>query len=112
MSWPGLRSDAASAIDLDAVRREASVWAHAAGHPNAFPIINADVYDEQVVIVSEYAPSVGVGWSRAGVRTDGGEFCCKARCGKVLPRSTSQCQSEIVRLAGFEQHAPRLASIR
>jgi len=43
-------------IDLHAVRREASVWAQAAGHPNVQPIIDADVYGDQVVIVSEYAP--------------------------------------------------------
>jgi serine/threonine protein kinase len=43
-------------IDLDAVRKEASVWAQAGGHPNILPIIDADVYDEQIVIVSEYAP--------------------------------------------------------
>jgi serine/threonine protein kinase len=43
-------------VDLDAVSREAHVWARAAGHPNVLPIIDADVYDGQVVIVSEYAP--------------------------------------------------------
>jgi serine/threonine protein kinase len=43
-------------VDLAAVEKEASVWLHAGGHPNVLPIIEADVYDEQVVIVSEYAP--------------------------------------------------------
>jgi formylglycine-generating enzyme required for sulfatase activity/tRNA A-37 threonylcarbamoyl transferase component Bud32 len=43
-------------IDLEAVKREASVWVEASGHPNVLPIIDADIYDEQVVIVSEYAP--------------------------------------------------------
>ena len=43
-------------IDLDAVRREAALWVHASGHPNVLPIIDADIYDDQVVIVSEYAP--------------------------------------------------------
>lgn len=43
-------------IDLEAVKREAAVWVEASGHPNVLPIIDADIYDEQVVIVSEYAP--------------------------------------------------------
>ena len=43
-------------VDLEAIRREASVWVSASGHPNVLPIIDADVYDEQVIIVSEYAP--------------------------------------------------------
>lgn len=43
-------------IDLEAIKREAEVWVEASGHPNVLPIIDADIYDEQVVIVSEYAP--------------------------------------------------------
>ncbi|MEO6394244.1 MAG: bifunctional serine/threonine-protein kinase/formylglycine-generating enzyme family protein [Pyrinomonadaceae bacterium] len=43
-------------IDLEAVRREAAVWITASGHPNVLPIIDADIYDDLVVIVSEYAP--------------------------------------------------------
>lgn len=43
-------------IDLDAVRREAGLWIQASGHPNVLSFIDADIYDEQVVIVSEYAP--------------------------------------------------------
>jgi serine/threonine protein kinase len=36
-------------IDLDAVRRETALWVEASGHPNVLPIIDADIYDEQVV---------------------------------------------------------------
>lgn len=43
-------------IELDAIRQEASVWVAASGHPNIIPIIEADIYEGQVVIVSEYAP--------------------------------------------------------
>lgn len=43
-------------VDLNAVRQEAEVWKLAAGHTNVLPIIDADVYDGQVVFVSEYAP--------------------------------------------------------
>ncbi len=43
-------------VDLDAVKQEASLWVRASGHPNVLTFIDADVYDGQVVIVSEYAP--------------------------------------------------------
>jgi serine/threonine protein kinase len=43
-------------IDQGAIRQEAEVWVEASGHPNVLPIIEADIYDNQVVIVSEYAP--------------------------------------------------------
>jgi non-specific serine/threonine protein kinase len=43
-------------VDVDAVKNEAVVWEQASGHPNVLPIIEADEYDGQVVIVSEYAP--------------------------------------------------------
>jgi serine/threonine protein kinase len=43
-------------VDLEAVKQEASLWVHASGHPNVLPIIDADIYDGQVIIVSEYAP--------------------------------------------------------
>ena len=43
-------------IDLSAVKREADLWVQASGHPNVLPIIEANIYDSQIVIVSEYAP--------------------------------------------------------
>jgi serine/threonine protein kinase len=43
-------------VDLEAFRQEAAIWVQASGHPNVLPIIEADVYAGQVVIVSEYAP--------------------------------------------------------
>ena len=43
-------------IDLNAVRQEAILWEQASGHPNILPIIEADIHDGQIVIVSEYAP--------------------------------------------------------
>ncbi|MFM9903445.1 MAG: protein kinase domain-containing protein [Pyrinomonadaceae bacterium] len=42
-------------VDFEAIRREANLWEQASGHPNVLPIIDADIYDGQVVIVSEYA---------------------------------------------------------
>jgi tRNA A-37 threonylcarbamoyl transferase component Bud32 len=51
-----IKIPAEDTVDLDAVKREASVWVSASGHPNVLPIIDADVYGDHVVIVSEYAP--------------------------------------------------------
>lgn len=45
----------ASQVNVDAIRREANLWAKIGGHPNIMPIFEATVYDGQVVIVSEYA---------------------------------------------------------
>jgi serine/threonine-protein kinase len=42
-------------VNLDAIRQEAVLWEEASGHVNVLPIIDADVYDGQIVIVSEYA---------------------------------------------------------
>ncbi|CAN5276269.1 hypothetical protein BH10ACI1_BH10ACI1_21100 [soil metagenome] len=42
-------------LDYDTIKREAMLWEQASGHPNVLPIIDADIYDDQVVIVSEYA---------------------------------------------------------
>jgi serine/threonine protein kinase len=42
-------------VNFDAIRQEATLWEQASGHANVLPIIDADVYDGQVVIVSEYA---------------------------------------------------------
>ncbi len=44
-------------VDLKTFKREAEIWVQASGHPNVLPIIEADIYDGQAVIVSEYAPS-------------------------------------------------------
>ncbi len=42
-------------VNFDAIRQEAELWEQASGHANVLPIIDADIYDGQVVIVSEYA---------------------------------------------------------
>ena len=43
-------------IDVDSLIREARLWVQASGHPNVIPIFEANVYDGQIVIVSEYVP--------------------------------------------------------
>jgi serine/threonine protein kinase len=42
--------------ETDAIKNEAVLLEQASGHPNVLPIIEADEYDGQIVIVSEYAP--------------------------------------------------------
>jgi formylglycine-generating enzyme required for sulfatase activity/tRNA A-37 threonylcarbamoyl transferase component Bud32 len=42
-------------VDFEAIRKEASTWVKASGHPNVLPIIEADEYDGHIVIVSELA---------------------------------------------------------
>lgn len=41
-------------VNFDAIRQEANLWEQASGHPNVLPLIDADIYDGQIVIVSEY----------------------------------------------------------
>lgn len=43
-------------VDLNLVKNEALVWSKANGHPNVLPIIEANIYDGHIVIVSEFAP--------------------------------------------------------
>jgi len=51
--------------DLDAIRHEAQTWLRASGHLNVLPVIEADIYDGQVVIVSEFAAGGSLeGWLR------------------------------------------------
>lgn len=42
-------------VDFESIRKEAELWEQASGHANVLPIIDADIIDGQVVIVSEYA---------------------------------------------------------
>jgi serine/threonine-protein kinase len=42
-------------VDFESIRQEAYLWEQASGHPNVLPLIDADVYDGQVAIVSEFA---------------------------------------------------------
>lgn len=43
-------------FNIELIKQEANLWVQASGHPNVLPIIEANIYDGQVVIVSEYAP--------------------------------------------------------
>lgn len=43
-------------VDIEVFKQEAAIWAQVSGHPNVLPIIEADIHDGQIVIVSEYAP--------------------------------------------------------
>lgn len=46
-----------SEADIDLIKQEATLWVQASGHPNVLPIIEANIYDGRIVIVSEYAPN-------------------------------------------------------
>lgn len=41
-------------IPVEQVQQEARLWAYVSGHPNIVPLIDADIYDGQVVLASEY----------------------------------------------------------
>jgi serine/threonine protein kinase len=56
--------------DLEALAKEARIWVQASGHPNVLPVIEADVYDGTVVIVSEYAAG---GSMSAWLKTQAGD---------------------------------------
>ena len=56
-----LKLPTADEIDIEAIRQEAIVWEAAKGHPNIVAIIEADIYDGQVVIASEYVPDGSLG---------------------------------------------------
>ncbi len=43
-------------ISIESIKHEADLWVRASGHPNVLPIIEANIYDEQIIIASEYAP--------------------------------------------------------
>ncbi|HEX8177156.1 MAG TPA: tetratricopeptide repeat protein [Pyrinomonadaceae bacterium] len=43
-------------VSSEAIKREAKLWVHGSGHINVLPIFSVRIYDEQIVIVSEYAP--------------------------------------------------------
>ena len=48
------RENEALSAKLELIRAEAEVWLRASGHPNIVPVLEAEVYDGQVVIASEY----------------------------------------------------------
>jgi serine/threonine protein kinase len=57
-------------VDLETIKHEANLWVRASGHPNVLPIIEANIYDDQVVIASEYAPD---GSLEAWLKQNGGK---------------------------------------
>lgn len=66
-------------IDLEAFKQEAAIWIQASGHANVLPLIDADIYGEQAVIVSEYAPDGSLlRWLKAhGGRAPSIEAACE-----------------------------------
>jgi serine/threonine protein kinase len=66
-------------VDLEAFRQEAAIWIQASGHPNVLTMIDADIYDEQVAIVSEYVRDGSLaGWlKRSGGKAPSIEAACQ-----------------------------------
>jgi len=50
--------------DLEVIRQEAQIWLKASGHMNVVPVLEAEIYDGQVVIASEYVAAAPwrTGW--------------------------------------------------
>jgi formylglycine-generating enzyme required for sulfatase activity len=83
-------------IDIEAVKQEAALWVTASGHPNVLSIIDADIYDDQVVIVSEYAP-------------DGSLAQWLKRCGGRAPTINEAIEMMTGILSGLEHlHSRRI----
>jgi formylglycine-generating enzyme required for sulfatase activity/tRNA A-37 threonylcarbamoyl transferase component Bud32 len=51
-----LKIPLADELDVDALLQEATLWARATGHENVLEFIEARFFDQQAVIISEYAP--------------------------------------------------------
>ncbi|MFL6255650.1 MAG: serine/threonine protein kinase [Pyrinomonadaceae bacterium] len=66
-------------IDLETFEREAAIWVQASGHNNVLRLIEAEVYDGQVVIVSAYASDGSLeAWrTRHGGRAPSVETACE-----------------------------------
>jgi tRNA A-37 threonylcarbamoyl transferase component Bud32 len=76
-------------VDIHAIRQEAELWSRAGNHPHVLPIFEADIYDGQIVIVSEYAP-------------DGSLAAWLVRHGGAAPSLEAACQVIVGVLAGLE----------
>ena len=83
-------------VDLETFRREADIWMQASGHTNVLPLIEAEVYDGQIAIVSEYAP-------------DGSLEAWRARHGGRAPSVDKACEMMEGVLEGLAHlHARRI----
>jgi serine/threonine protein kinase len=72
-------------IDIEEIRREAALWVRASGHPNILPVIEAEIYADQVVIVSEYAPEGTLAnWLRRQGRKAPGVEVAVTMCAGIL----------------------------
>src|SRR6185295_18342599 len=66
-------------IDLEVFKQEASIWVQASGHTNVVALIEADTYDDQLVLVSEYVPdgSLGTWLKQHGGKAPSLEAACE-----------------------------------
>lgn len=82
-------------VDLKTIKQEANVWVRASGHPNVLPIIEANIYDEQVVIASEYAPDGSLeSWlEQYGGKAPSVKSAVEIACGILAGLETFTCQN-------------------
>ena len=65
--------------DIAIVRQEAELWLKASGHPNIVPVLDAEVYDGQVVIASEFVAGGSLlDWMRARRQANRSETTAQA----------------------------------
>jgi serine/threonine-protein kinase len=67
--------------DFTSAQREAQLWVRAGNHPNILPMFDAEVYDGQVVIVSEYAPE---GSLQSWLQKNGGKAPSLELAGEIM----------------------------
>lgn len=68
-------------IELEAIRGEAELWQKASGHPNILPLIEANIYNDQAVIVSEYVKD---GSLEIWLRNNGGKSPSQEKAVKIM----------------------------
>jgi serine/threonine protein kinase len=103
-------------IDIEAFKQEAAIWIQASGHPNVLPLMDADIYDDQVVIVSEYVPDGSLaGWLKQhGGKGPSPEATCEIMDGVLAGLSHLHARSIIHRDLKpenilLQRETPRLA---
>lgn len=68
-------------IELGAIRKEAELWQKASGHPNILPLIEANIYNGQAVIVSEYVKD---GSLEIWLRNNGGKSPSQEKAVEIM----------------------------
>jgi serine/threonine protein kinase len=68
-------------VELNSIRTEAELWQKASGHPNILPLIEANIYNNQAVIVSEYVKD---GSLEIWLRNNGGKSPSQEKAVEIM----------------------------